>query len=47
MWIAPVVLLPIGIFLTYKATIDASLLDVDAWIKFFVNLQSLVKKKRA
>ncbi len=45
MWIAPLVLLPIGIFLTYKATIDASLLDVDAWIKFFMNLKSLVKKK--
>jgi len=26
MWIAPAVLLPIGIFLTYKATVDASLL---------------------
>jgi lipopolysaccharide export system permease protein len=47
MWIAPMVLLPIGIFLTYKATVDASLLDVDAWIKLFMNLQSLVKKKRA
>ena len=47
LWIAPLVLLPIGVFLTYKATVDASLLDVDAWIKFFMNLQSLVKKKRA
>jgi lipopolysaccharide export system permease protein len=34
-WIAPAVLLPIGIFLTYKATIDASLLDIDSWVKFF------------
>jgi lipopolysaccharide export system permease protein len=47
LWIAPMVLLPIGIFLTYKATVDASLLDVDAWIKFFMKLQSWVKKKRA
>jgi lipopolysaccharide export system permease protein len=47
LWIAPLVLLPIGVFLTYKATVDASLLDVDAWIKFFMNLQSLIKKKRA
>ena len=46
MWIAPLVLLPIGIFLTYKATIDASLLDVDAWIKVFLNLKSLVIKKK-
>jgi lipopolysaccharide export system permease protein len=35
MWLAPAMLLPIGIFLTYQATIDASLLDVDAWNKFF------------
>jgi lipopolysaccharide export system permease protein len=35
MWIAPAVLLPIGVFLTYKATVDASLLDLDAWFKFF------------
>jgi lipopolysaccharide export system permease protein len=46
MWIAPMVLLPIGVFLTYKATIDASLLDMDAWFKFFMNLKSLAKKKR-
>jgi lipopolysaccharide export system permease protein len=47
LWIAPLVLLPIGVFLTHKATVDASLLDVDAWIKILTNLQSLVKKKRA
>jgi lipopolysaccharide export system permease protein len=47
MWIAPMVLLPIGVFLTYKATVDASLLDVDAWIKFFMNLQSWAKKRLA
>jgi lipopolysaccharide export system permease protein len=35
MWIAPLMLVPIGIFLTYKATIDASLFDLDAWTKFF------------
>jgi len=35
MWIASGVLLPIGIFLTYKATNDASLLDIDAWTGFF------------
>ena len=35
MWIAPAVLLPIGIFLTYKATVDASLFDIDAWFRFF------------
>ncbi len=35
MWIASAVLLPIGIFLTYKATNDASLFDIDAWTRFF------------
>ena len=35
MWISSAVLLPIGIFLTYKASIDASLLDVDAWTRMF------------
>jgi len=35
MWIASAVLLPIGIFLTYKATNDASLFDIDAWTTFF------------
>ncbi len=35
MWLASAVLLPIGAFLTRKATNDASLLDVESWIKFF------------
>lgn len=38
MWIAPAVLLPIGIFLTYKATIDASLMDVDAWTRAYYRI---------
>jgi lipopolysaccharide export system permease protein len=36
MWIAPVILLPLGIFLTFKATTDSPLLDSDGWRKFFV-----------
>lgn len=35
MWMATVILLPIGIFLTYKATTDSSLLDREAWTKVF------------
>ena len=38
MWIAPAVLLPIGIFLTYKASVDASLFDIDSWLRFFTKL---------
>jgi lipopolysaccharide export system permease protein len=45
-WIAPAVLLPIGIFLTYKATVDASLLDIDTWIKFFNRLLKLRATER-
>ncbi|MEP7169048.1 MAG: LptF/LptG family permease, partial [Bacteroidota bacterium] len=43
MWIAPLVLLPIGIFLTYKATKDSALFDTDAYLNFFRKL----KKKKA
>ncbi len=35
MWIASAVLLPLGIFLTIKATTDSPLLDADAWKKLF------------
>ncbi len=44
MWIAPVVLLPLGIFLTFKATTDSPLLDADSWKKTFSKL--FAKKKR-
>ncbi|MCX6252717.1 MAG: LptF/LptG family permease [Bacteroidetes bacterium] len=45
MWIAPAVLLPIGIFLTYKATVDASLLDIDSWIKLFNKIFRINSRK--
>ena len=35
MWLASAVLLPLGIFLTYKATTDSPLLDSDSWKKLF------------
>ena len=31
MWVASAVLLPLGIFLTFKATSDSPLLDFDIW----------------
>ena len=34
-WISSIVLLPIGIFLTIKATTDAELFDSEAWKKIF------------
>ncbi len=33
MWLSSFVLLPIGIFLTYKAATDAALLNPEAWLK--------------
>jgi lipopolysaccharide export system permease protein len=42
-WLAPAVLLPIGIFLTTKATNDASLFDIDAWGRAFKKVFSKEK----
>ena len=42
-WFSSAVLMPIGIFLTIKATNDASLFDIDAWTSFF---RKLGRKKR-
>src|ERR1035437_4607287 len=41
MWLSSFVLLPIGIFLTYKAVIDASILNPDQYIKVW----SIVRNK--
>lgn len=35
MWLSSFVLLPIGIFLTYKAATDSALFNPDAWMKLF------------
>ena len=35
MWVASLVFLPIGIFLTLKATSDSSLFDVNAYLGVF------------
>lgn len=40
-WISSLVLLPIGLFLTFKATTDAALFDGDSWKRFF---QKMLKK---
>ncbi|MBN1340807.1 MAG: LptF/LptG family permease [Bacteroidales bacterium] len=45
MWIAPAVLLPLGVFLTYKATTDSPLLDSEAWTKLLTRFSW--KKKKA
>ena len=35
MWLSSVILLPLGIFLMYKATTDSALFDKDAYTRFF------------
>jgi lipopolysaccharide export system permease protein len=35
MWLATLIFLPIGIFLTFKATTDSALFDIEAYTKFF------------
>ena len=41
-WLSSIILLPIGIFLTIKATTDSSLLDGESWKK---NLNKIFRKK--
>ncbi len=49
MWISTIVILPLGIILTYKATTDSSILNIDAYINFFkkINPTKLFSKKDA
>ena len=37
-WLSSLVLLPVGLFFTFKATSDAALFDGDSWKKFFQRL---------
>lgn len=43
-WISSLVLMPIGLFLTFKATTDAALFDGDSWKKFFQKQFKKLKK---
>ena len=45
MWISSVVLLPIGIFLSYKATTDSALFDKESYRKFFRKIFLNIKRK--
>lgn len=38
MWMAVIVLTPLGVFLTYKATVDSALFDVDYYKQLFMGL---------
>ncbi len=40
MWLSSFVLLPIGVFLTYKAATDSTLMNPEAWIKIFEKIKN-------
>ena len=42
MWLSSFVLLPIGIFLTYKAATDSALLNPEAWIKIYERIKNYI-----
>ena len=45
MWAASYILLPIGIFLTYKATTDSVILNIETYLMFFKKINDLLYKK--
>lgn len=47
-WLSTILILPLGLFLTYKATTDASLLDSESWKKTFdkINIRKYFSKRR-
>jgi lipopolysaccharide export system permease protein len=49
MWISSIVILPLGVILTYKATTDSSILNIEAYINFFKKISptKLFSKKNA
>ena len=44
MWLSSFVLLPIGIFLTYKAATDSPLFNPEAWEKEYVRFKNKAKR---
>lgn len=44
-WLASFIMIPLGAFLTYKASIDSNLFNADAYIKFFIKIKNIFKKE--
>jgi len=47
MWISSLIILPMGIILTYKATTDSAILNAEVYLNFFKKLNIFKKKKDA
>jgi lipopolysaccharide export system permease protein len=45
MWLSSAILLPMGLFLSYKAATDSALFDMDAYRKLFARFTSIFNKK--
>lgn len=45
-WLSSAILLPLGIFLTYKSATDSAIMNADAYTIFFQKLLSKLKKRR-
>ncbi|MFO8054472.1 MAG: LptF/LptG family permease [Bacteroidales bacterium] len=46
MWLSAFLLLPVGVFLTLKATTDAPILNVETYRRFFKNIMNTLLKKK-
>lgn len=46
MWLSSAILLPIGVFLIYKAATDSALFNPDAWVKKWLHLVKMVKSNK-
>jgi len=46
MWISSFILLPLGIFLSYKATTDSALLNTDAYVQAFKKVGNIFGRKK-
>ncbi|MDE5424195.1 LptF/LptG family permease [Ancylomarina sp. DW003] len=47
MWISSIIILPLGVILTYKATTDSGILNIESYINFFKKITQLFTKKDA
>jgi lipopolysaccharide export system permease protein len=45
-WLATLILLPVGVFLTYKATRDSNLFNTDSYFSFFKRIRNNVIKEK-
>ena len=45
MWLSSMVLLPIGIFLTYKAATDSALFNPEVWLKVWEKVTRQIRVK--